>query len=303
MFEVLFLGTAASTPSVDRGLASLLVRGGRHRFLLDCGEGTQRQLLRSGVGFRKLSHILLTHAHLDHILGLPGLVSTLALLDAGTDEPITIVGSSGTLRLTRALMQGVWPGARPMQSFSYQEQKPGLTFQADDFTVRSFKVRHAETDSLAYVFESAPRRHLLPEKLDAVGVPRGPERAQLARGHAITLADGRVVTPDDVTTELTPGTKLVIVGDCGDTTEVIPEAANANALIIESTFHSRDTGLARERGHLTARDAAEAARDAGVKQLVLTHLSGRYAPDDILADAQSAFANTQLAYDFLNVSV
>ncbi|MBC7793190.1 MAG: MBL fold metallo-hydrolase [Clostridia bacterium] len=303
MFEITFLGTAASTPSIDRGLSSLIVRAGKFRFLVDCGEGTQRQLLKSGVGYRKLSHVLLTHAHLDHILGLPGLVSTLALLDAGTDEPIKLVGSAGTLRLTRALMQGVWPGTRPMQSFSYQEQKPGVVFTTDGFTVRSFKVQHSETDSLAYVFQSDPRRHLVPELLEEMGVPRGPERARLARGQPLILPDGRAIQPDDVTTELTPGTKLVVVGDCGDTTEIVAEAMGADGLVIESTFVGRDARLARERGHLTARAAGELARDANVKQLVLTHLSGRYSPEDVLADAREVFANVSLAHDFLTFEV
>ena len=302
MFEVTFLGTAASTPSVDRGLSSLIVRGGRHRFLIDCGEGTQRQLLKSGVGYRKLGHVFLTHAHLDHILGLPGLVSTLALLDAGPEEPITVVASPGTLRLTKSLMQGVWPNSRH-HGCTYVAQEPGLVFKADDFTVRAIQVQHGETDSLGYIFESEPRRHLLPAKLDSVGVPRGPERALLARGESVTLKDGRTITPEDVATELTPGTKLAIIGDCGETKDLVAEVANADTLVIESTFLGRDAALAYDRSHLTARAAGELARDANVKRLVLTHLSGRYAPDDVLADAREVFANVELAYDFLSVNV
>lgn len=300
---MVFLGTAASTPSIDRGLASLLVRAGRERFLIDCGEGTQRQLLKSGVGFRKLSGVLLTHAHLDHILGLPGFLSTLALLDAGGEEPLMLGAAPGTLRLTQQLLKGVWPSGRTPLPVTYAELAPGVIHSTDDLEVRCFTVRHGETDSLGYVFESPARRHLIPEKLVAAGVPNGPERALLARGQAITLADGKVVTADEVTSPPTPGTKLVVVGDVEDTAEILPHARGAHAIVIEATFLGADSALARQRSHLTARAAAELARDAGAKALYLTHISGRYGAEAVLADAQSVFADTRVAHDFLSVSV
>ncbi len=303
MFEVTFLGTAASTPSVDRGLSAVLVRTGRQRFLIDCGEGTQRQLLKSGVGYRKLSSVLLTHAHLDHILGLPGLLSTLSLLDAAADEPFVIAGSAQTVRLTKLLMQGVWPGGRTPLNPEWKELTPGVVTRSDEVTVQCFKVLHGETESLGYVFEAPIRRHLIPERLDGLAVPHGPERAKLARGESVTLADGRTIKADDVTTPPTPGTKLVMVGDVEDTKEILPHARNADALIVEATFTGRDAQLAKERSHMTAKAAAELARDAGVKALYLTHLSGRYAAEDVLADATAVFPNTSLAYDFLTVGV
>ncbi|MEZ0311700.1 MAG: MBL fold metallo-hydrolase [Myxococcota bacterium] len=303
MFDVVFLGTAASTPSIDRGLASLLVRAGRERFLIDCGEGTQRQLLKSGVGFRKLSGILLTHAHLDHILGLPGFLSTLALLEAGGEQPMLIGASPGTLRLTQQLLRGVWPSGRTPLPVTWRELAPGVIHGTPDLEVRCFTVRHGETDSLGYVFESPTRRHLIPERLAEVGVPHGPERAKLARGEPITLADGRVISPDEVTSPPTPGTKLVVVGDVEDTTDILPHARGAAAIVIEATFLGPDTALAKARAHLTARAAAELARDAGVKALYLTHISGRYGADAVLADAQSVFADTRVAHDFLTISV
>jgi ribonuclease Z len=303
MFDVVFLGTAASTPSIDRGLASLLVRAGRERFLIDCGEGTQRQLLKSGVGFRKLSGILLTHAHLDHILGLPGLLSTLALLEAGGEAPMVLGGAPGTLRLAQQLMKGVWPSGRTPLPVVWTELAPGVMHKTDDLEVRCFAVKHGETESLGYVFESPSRRHLIPERLEAAGVPHGPERALLARGQAIKLADGRVIAPDDVTSPPTAGTKLVVVGDVEETTAILPHAMGAHAIVIEATFLGPDATLARERSHLTARAAAELARDAGAKALYLTHISGRYGADAVLADAQSVFADTRVAHDFLSVSV
>ncbi len=303
MFDVVFLGTAASTPSIDRGLSSLLVRAGRERFLVDCGEGTQRQLLKSGVGFRKLSGILLTHAHLDHILGLPGLLSTLALLEAGGDEPLMLAGAPGTIKLVQQLLRGVWSSGRTPLPVAWTELTPGVLHKTDDLELRCFPVRHGETDSMAYVFESPMRRHLLPEKLAAAGVPHGPERARLAKGEAITLADGRVVSPDDVTSAPTPGTKLLIVGDVEDTSDILPHALGADAIVIEATFLGPDAALARQRSHLTARAAAELARDAGAKALYLTHISGRYGADAVLADAQSVFADTKIAHDFLSMSV
>ncbi len=303
MFDVVFLGTAASTPSIDRGLSSLLVRAGRERFLIDCGEGTQRQLLKSGIGFRKLSGILLTHAHLDHILGLPGLLSTLALLEAGGEEPMTLGAAPGTLRLAQQLLRGVWSSGRTPLPVIFKELAPGVVHKTDDLEVRCFGVRHGETDSLGYVFESPTRRHLIPERLAAVGVPNGPERARLARGESITLADGKVVSPDEVTSPPTPGTKLVVVGDVEETTAILPHARGAHAIVIEATFLGPDAALAKERAHLTARGAAELARDAGAKALYLTHISGRYGADAVLADAQSVFADTRIAHDFLTFSV
>ncbi len=303
MFDVVFLGTAASTPSIDRGLSSLLVRAGRERFLVDCGEGTQRQLLKSGVGFRKLSGILLTHAHLDHILGLPGFLSTLALLEAGGEQPMMLAGSPGTLRLTQQLLRGVWPSGRTPLPVTWNELSPGVFHKTDDLEVRCFTVRHGETDSLGYVFESPTRRHLIPERLAAAGVPHGPERARLARGEPITLANGKVISPDDVTSPPTQGTKLVVVGDVEETSDILPHARGAHAIVIEATFLGPDAPLAKARAHLTARAAAELARDAGVKTLYLTHISGRYGADAVLADAQSVFADTRVAHDFLTVSV
>ena len=303
MFEVVFLGTAASTPSVDRGLPAVLVRTGRQRFLIDCGEGTQRQLLKSGVGYRKLTSVLLTHAHLDHILGLPGLVSTLSLFDTPMDEPFVIAGSAQTIRITRSVMQGVWPSGRMPLGPRWAELTPGAVTTSDEADVRCFKVVHGETESLGYVFESPMRRHLVPEKLEALGVPHGPERAKLAKGESIVLADGRTIKADDVTTPPTPGTKLVVVGDAQDTRQALPHAQNADALIIEATFLERDAALARERSHLTAKAAAELARDANVKALYLTHLSGRYSAGEVLAEATAVFPYTTLAHDFLVVNI
>ncbi len=211
MFEILFLGTSASAPSAKRGLAAQIVTHNEYRFLIDCGEGTQRQILQAGVGFRHLTRILLTHGHLDHILGLGGLVSTFMRWEA--IEQLEIFGGRGTLDRVRTLINDVvLRGNQTPMPLHFREIKPGMFFEADDFTVTAFPVTHRGSDCLGYVFETKARRPFLSEKADKLGVPFGPERSDLVAGRAITLSNGKRVTPDDVLGPIEKGIKLVVVG-------------------------------------------------------------------------------------------
>lgn len=302
MFEVIFLGTAAGVPSVERGLPALMVLAGPRRFLVDCGEGTQRQLLKSGLGLRRLERVLLTHGHLDHLLGLGGLVGTLALLDAA--DAITVYGGADTLRAVRALIgEVVWPGFRPPLEIGLVELRPGVVLEDDDLRVIAFPVRHREARCFGFRFEEKPRRTMLPEKLEALGVPAGPERRRLVRGEAITLPDGRRVLPDEALGPVRPGTTLVVVGDAGDAAELLPQARGADALVIEATFLERDADKASARGHLTATQAARLAADAAVGALWLTHISPRYAQEEVEEEARAIFPTAQVARDFDRVIV
>jgi ribonuclease Z len=297
LFEILFLGTSASAPSSRRGLSAQIVQHDEHRFLVDCGEGTQRQILQSGAGFKNLTRILLTHGHLDHILGLAGLLSTFMRWEAV--EEMEICGGRATLERVRVLLyEVVLRGNQPPMPLVLREIKPGQIFDGDDFTVSAFPVSHRGPDCLGYAFESKSRHPFLAEKADALGVPFGPERRELVDGHAITLADGRTVRPEEVLGPLQRGAKLVVVGDTGRTDDLVAPSQDADALVIESTYTSEEAEMARQFSHLTARAAAELAVKAGVKQLILTHISRRYRERDILADAQEVFPNTVVARDF-----
>ena len=297
MFEILFLGTSASAPSARRGLSAQVVKHDEYRFLVDCGEGTQRQILQSGLGFKNLSRILLTHGHLDHILGLGGLLSTFLRWEA--IDQLEVYGGRSTLDRVHDLLYGVvLRGNQPPMPLHLNEIKPGTFFETDDFTVTAFPVTHRGPDCLGYVFEGKARRPFLNEKATELGVPFGPERRELVAGKEISLPDGRRVRPDDVLGPLQRGVKLVIVGDTGRTDNLIEICKDADALVIESTYLDEETEMAAEFSHLTARQGAELAVKAGVKKLILTHISRRYREKDVLKEAQSIFPNTSVARDF-----
>lgn len=297
MFEIIFLGTSASAPSAKRGLSAQIVKHDEYRFLIDCGEGTQRQILQSGVGFKNLTRILLTHGHLDHILGLGGLLSTFLRWEA--IDQLDIFGGRSTLDRVHDLLYGVvLRGNAPPMPLRLNEIKPGLFFDAEDFTVSAFPVYHRGPDCLGYVFEGKARRPFLPEKADELGVPFGPERRQLVAGKEIVLSDGRRVKPNDVLGPLQKGVKLVVVGDVGRTEDLLTICKDADALVIESTYTEEEADMARQFSHLTARQAAELALNAGVKKLLLTHISRRYREKDILNEATAIFPNTAVARDF-----
>jgi ribonuclease Z len=297
LFEILFLGTSASAPSAKRGLAGQIVSHNEYRFLVDCGEGTQRQILQSGAGFKRLTRVLLTHGHLDHILGLGGLLSTFLRWEA--IEELEIFGGRQTLdRVHTLLYDVVLRGNVPPMPLKMNEIKSGTFFEAEDFTITAFPVTHKGPDCLGYVFEEKARRPFLAEKADALGVPFGPERKDLVEGRSVTLPDGKRIDPDDVLGPVERGTKFVLVGDAGKTDDILEFCRDADGLVIESTYLDEEADMAKQFSHLTARMGAELAVRAGVKKLILTHLSRRYREKDVLTEAQSVFPNAVVARDF-----
>ena len=268
-----------------------------YRFLLDCGEGTQRQILQSGLGFKRLDKVLLTHGHLDHILGLGGLISTLARWE--NLQNLEIYGGKDALKRVNALLFGVvFPDGRPPVEINLLPLSPGVIMEDDKFALSAFPVHHRGSDSFGYLFEEKTRRPFLAEKAEALNVPFGPERALLVRGEPIVLADGRTIHPDEVLGETIPGTKYVHIGDVGRTRDLLDVCRDADTLVIESTYVAEEGEMARKFGHMTAARAAKLARDAGVKTLILTHLSRRYFERDIRQEAQAIFPNTYVARDF-----
>ncbi|MBN1287764.1 MAG: ribonuclease Z [Anaerolineae bacterium] len=298
MFDLVFLGTGASAPSVHRGLPAVMLMYRNHRFLIDCGEGTQRQILTSGIGFKRLNKILITHGHLDHILGLAGLISTLIRWE-GT-EGIDIWASTRALGRIQPMIYGiVLPGYLPPPvPIHLIDLAPETIWEDAALSVGAFRVEHRGSESFGFAFEQKARRPFLNDRAEALGVPAGPERRRLVGGEAITLADGRVVYPDQVLGPVEKGVKLVYVGDCERTDSLLEQVAGADVLVIEATYLAEDEELAREFGHLTAAQAARLAREAGVRHLILTHISRRYRERDIKAEARATFPHAQVARDF-----
>ncbi len=295
MFEIAFLGTSASAPSIERGLPSSMIIHRDQRFLVDCGEGTQRQLLRSGLGFKRLDKVLLTHGHLDHILGLGGMVSTFARWEAMSE--FTIYGGRWALNRVRDLMDVVLRGGEVKMEVGYTEIAPGVIWSDDSMTLSAFPVSHRGPGCFGFAFEEKAHRPFLAEKAEALGVPAGPERRLLVAGEAIQLADGRIVRPEQVLGEAIPGVKLVYVGDAGRIDDLVEPARGADALVIEATYLDVEAEMAAQFGHITAAQAATLARDADVRCLFLVHISRRYSERAIAAEARAIFPNSIVPRD------
>lgn len=219
-------------------------------------------------------------------------------------EQLEILGGRSTLERVRTLLYDVvLRGNQPPMPLILTEIKPGIIFEADDFSLTAIPVTHRGPDCLGYVFEEKARRPFLSQKADELGVPFGPERGKLVAGQEITLTDGRRISPDDVLGEWEKGSKFVLIGDAGRTDNLLEYCRDADGLVIESTYLDEEADMARQFSHLTARMAAELALNAGVKKLILTHISRRYREKDVLAEAQSIFPNTVVARDFDNYQI
>ena len=299
--SVRFLGTSASRPTVERNVTSLAVRRGGETFLFDCGEGTQRQMMRYGVSFN-LGEIFFTHMHADHILGVTGLVRTMAL--QGRTEPMRLYGPPKSERLLR---QAVTLGSDKQHfPISYVELIPGEPLVRDGYSILPYPVDHGGALAIGLAIIETPRLgRFNPELARSLGVPEGPLWGQIHKGNEITLPDGRVVQPSDLVGPTRAGRKLVFTGDARPSDVTAEVAAGADLLIHEATFADEEAPLAIETGHSTAREAATIAARAAVKRLVLTHISSRYSRDvqELAMQARSVFAGAVVARDGMEVTI
>ena len=297
MFELVFLGTSASAPSINRNLPALLVKHDEFRFLVDCGEGTQRQILQAGIGFKRLNRILITHGHLDHILGLAGLLST--LLRWETIDTLEIYGGKAALSRVHDLIYGVvLRGNQSPFDLALIPIEEGVIIEENEFNITAIPVHHRGPDNYGYLFQEKGRYPFIPEKAEELDIPSGPWRRDLVNGKAITLPDGRKIQPEQVLGDFKAGARMVVLGDIAETESLTIYCDQADALVTEATYLESEAEMAHQFGHMTARQSAELASRANVKQLILTHLSRRYRERDILAEAQAIFPNTIVARDF-----
>ncbi len=298
---VRFLGTSASRPTVERNVSSIAIVREGETLMFDCGEGTQRQMMRYGISFA-LSRIFFTHMHADHMLGVIGLCRTLAL--GGRIEPMHLFGPPGSDDLLhRAIRLGTDKQSFPIE---VTEIKPGDAIEHEQYTLATFPVDHAGKSAMGYALVERERLGRFdPSAARAMGIPEGPMWGALHRGKPVTLPDGRVVTAESLVGPSRPGRRVVLTGDSRPCEATIAAAGNADLLVHEATFSDEEAPRALETGHSTAREAAEVAAKAGVKRLLLIHFSARYTRDaaELEKEARAVFAETYIARDGMELDV
>ncbi len=303
MLSVTFLGTSASRPTVERGVSSIAVAREGETLLFECGEGTQRQMMRYGVSF-SLGEIFVTHYHADHFLGIIGLVRTLGL--QGREEPLHLYGPPGAEKnLGAAVALGV---ERAPFAIEIHQLKPGDVLKRDEYDLEVIDVEHGRNAVGFALREHQRLGRFNPEKARELGVPEGPLWGRLHRGEAVEIggsADRRIVTPDEIVGPPRPGRLVVYSGDTRPCESVVAAAEGADLLVHEATFSQEEKDRAQETDHATALEAAQVALAARVKRLVLTHVSARFsaAPEVLADEAREVFAETVVARDGMTIEV
>ncbi len=300
MLSLTFLGTGAATPTIDRNVAGLVLQREGETILFDCGEGSQRQMMRYGVGF-SFAEIFFSHYHADHLLGVTGLLRTLGLQDR--TAPVTLYGPRGAQRvLGAAISLGIERNKFPIE---IREIRAGDRLRREEYDIVVFETDH-RADTVGYALAEHIRLgRFHPERARELGVPEGPLWGRLHRGETIILEDGRTIRPEDLVGAPRRGRTVVYSGDTRPCLTLVEAARDADLLVHEATFGGDELERAQETGHSTAAEAARVAQEAGVRRLVLTHISPRYSRDapELLAEARAIFPATIIARDGLMVEV
>jgi ribonuclease Z len=298
--RVIFLGTGGSWPTVKRNVSSIAVKRGREIILFDCGEGTQRQFQHSNLSYMQISKIFITHFHGDHFLGVPGLIQTMQLNDR--DKPLHIYGPPGMGELTDQLLSlGYF---RPSYHIISHKVNDGDEIAFDGYSISALKVSH-NVPALAFRISEfqRPGKFNKPKALK-LGIPEGPLFSKLQKGQAITLPNGKKITPAMVLGPSRKGRTIVISGDTKPCEQMVSFSKNADLLIHEGTFDAQLQGIAKDYGHTTAAQAAMIAKRAGVEKLFLVHISPRYLDFHVLEDeARGVFPHSFVPKDFQEVEV
>jgi len=299
--NIIFLGTAGSVPTTKRSLPAILIQRKGEQIMFDCGEGAQRQMIKAKISFHKKMKVFITHMHGDHVLGLPGLLQTMALLDR--EREIKVYGPPGIKRFLAGIRETV-QFALTFPIEIHEILNGGVVCNEEEYTVQAAWANHV-IPSLAYAIIEKPRPgKFYPEKAKALGIPEGPLWSKLQHGHMVKLPDGRIVKPEDVTGPSRHGRKIVYTGDTRPFRGFTKFASDADLIIHDATLDDELADRAYEDGHSTPEQAAKNAKKAKAKKLVLTHISARY--DDtgiLLQQAQKIFKNTLVAEDFMRIEV
>ena len=299
--RVIFLGTAGSVPTIKRSLPAILIQRKGEQIMFDCGEGVQRQMIKAKTGFHRKTKIFVTHMHGDHVLGLPGLMQTMALLDR--ERKLEVYGPTGIKRFIEAIRETVqFVLTYPVEIHEIEEA--GVVCEEKEYAVEAVWANHV-IPNLAYalVEKSRPGK-FHPEKAKAIGVPEGPLWSKLQHAHKVKLPDGHVIKPEQVVGPSRAGRKIVYTGDTRPFRDVLKFAAGADLLIHDATLDDALAERADEDGHSTSSQAAENAKKAKVKRLVLTHISARYDDANVLLEqARNIFENTEVAADLMKIEI
>lgn len=301
LLKLTFLGTSAAMPTLHRNVSGLAIKADGDLLLFDCGEGSQRQMIKFGTGFN-VSAVFFTHFHLDHYLGIIGFLRTLAM--GGRSEPMTLYGPLGGKRLLdNALHLGVEKLAFPVEVV---ELRGGETFQRSGYSIKAVRVEH-RVYALGYVLqEDLKPGRFDPDAARALGVRPGPDFGRLQKGETVAAADGTPIKPTQVMGDSRPGRKVVVSGDTRPCAALVEAAKGADLLVHEATFTDDEQERALETQHSTAREAGRVAREANVKRLVLTHISSRHDVDTrpIFEHARAEFGGTvDVAHDGFSIEV
>jgi len=299
--QVIFLGTAASVPTVARALPSVVVKRKNEVLMFDCGEGVQRQMIKAGVGFHKKMKVFVSHMHGDHVLGLPGVLQTMSLLDR--ERKLEVYGPNGIKAFIEAIQQTVqFVLTFPVEI--YEIENEGVVCEEKEYFVQAVQTDHV-IPSLAFALIEKPRPgRFNPERAKALGVPEGPLWSTLQHGKKVKASTGKMVRPEQVVGAHRPGRKIVYSGDTRHTKSLVDLAEKADLLIHEATLEDELLEKALEDGHSTPSQAAETAKEARVKRLVLTHVSSRYKSTlSLLEQARKIFSNVSVAEDFMKIEL